>query len=55
MNVRVLITGGAGYIASHCLKRLGELGYELLSTDNNSNRNKKIVIYHPPIHMVDLK
>jgi len=43
--MRILVTGGAGYIGSHCVKRLGELGYEVLTIDNLSNGNKWAVLY----------
>ncbi|MEK6673925.1 MAG: UDP-glucose 4-epimerase GalE [Nitrospirota bacterium] len=34
--MRVLVTGGAGYIGSHVVKALGESGYEVLTYDNLS-------------------
>jgi len=43
--MRIVVTGGAGYIGSHCVKRLGELGYEVLTIDNLSNGNKWAVLY----------
>jgi len=43
--VKVLITGGAGYIGSHIVKLLGERGYELLTYDNLSTGNKWAVLY----------
>jgi len=43
--VKVLITGGAGYIGSHIVKLLGEKGYEVLTYDNLSTGNKWAVLY----------
>jgi len=34
--MRILVTGGAGYIGSHVVKALGEQGHELLIYDNLS-------------------
>lgn len=31
---RVLVTGGAGYIGSHCCKAFAEAGYEVVVFDN---------------------
>ncbi|HHP7230368.1 MAG TPA: UDP-glucose 4-epimerase GalE [Xenococcaceae cyanobacterium] len=36
MGVKVLVTGGAGYIGSHTVKQLGEAGYEIVIYDNLS-------------------
>lgn len=44
MAQRVIVTGGAGYIGSHCVKRLGKLGYHILTIDNLSNGNKWAVL-----------
>jgi UDP-glucose 4-epimerase len=35
--VRVLVTGGAGYIGSHVIKLLGERGHDILTYDNLSS------------------
>ncbi len=41
---KILITGGAGYIGSHVVKALGNLGYELLIYDNLSTGNDWAVL-----------
>lgn len=33
-KIKILVTGGAGYIGSHVVKALGERGYEVLTYDN---------------------
>lgn len=33
----VLVTGGAGYIASHCIIELQEAGYDVIAIDNFAN------------------
>jgi len=43
--MRILITGGAGYIGSHVVKALGEQGHELLTYDNLSTGNAWAVLY----------
>ncbi len=43
--MKVLITGGAGYIGSHVVKALGEKGYNLLIVDNLSNGHREAVLY----------
>ena len=45
MNMRVLVTGGAGYIGSHVVKALGEKGYNILVYDNLSTGHKELVLY----------
>jgi len=40
MTNKILVTGGAGYIGSHCLIELLKEGYEVLVADNSSNSNK---------------
>lgn len=40
---KVLVTGGSGYIGSHTLVDLVENGYEVISVDNNSRSNSRIL------------
>ena len=42
---RVLVTGGAGYIGSHTVKKLGEAGYEIVTYDNLSTGSPRAVLY----------
>ena len=41
---KVLVTGGAGFIGHHVLKRLSEMDYQIIVIDNLSNRNKNFAI-----------
>ncbi len=43
--MRILVTGGAGYIGSHMVKLLGEKGFEVLTIDNLSEGNARAVLY----------
>ena len=43
--MKVLVTGGAGYIGSHVVKKLGERKYEILVLDNLSKGHKEAVLY----------
>jgi len=43
--MRVLVTGGAGYIGSHVVKALGEKGHEILTYDNLSSGNRWAVLF----------
>ncbi len=43
--MKILVTGGAGYIGSHTVKLLGERGYEILVYDNLSTGNEWAVLY----------
>jgi UDP-glucose 4-epimerase len=42
--MRILVTGGAGYIGSHVVKMLGERGYDVLTYDNLSTGNQWAVL-----------
>jgi UDP-glucose 4-epimerase len=44
-NMKVLVTGGAGYIGSHVVKMLGERGYSVLTYDNLSYGHREAVLY----------
>jgi len=44
--MRVFITGGCGYVGSHCAKRLREAGHELLIYDNLSSGHRQAVGQH---------
>lgn len=41
--MKILVTGGAGFIGSHLVKRLIELGHELTIIDNLSTGSKKFI------------
>lgn len=43
--MRVLVTGGAGYIGSHAVRLLGEAGHELVIYDNCSTGSESAVLY----------
>lgn len=45
----VLVTGGAGYIGSHCVVTLQEAGYDVIALDNfansvNGDRNESLAL-----------
>ncbi len=42
---KILVTGGAGYIGSHTVKKLGEAGYEVVVYDNLSTGSPDAVLY----------
>jgi UDP-glucose 4-epimerase len=42
--MRILVTGGAGYIGSHVVKMLGERGHDVLTYDNLSTGNRWAVL-----------
>ncbi|MBI5641407.1 MAG: UDP-glucose 4-epimerase GalE [Nitrospirae bacterium] len=43
--MKILVTGGAGYIGSHMVKRLGERGHEIVVYDNLSSGYRDAVLY----------
>ena len=43
--MKILITGGAGYIRSHAVKALGKLGHDLTIFDNLSTGHKKSITF----------
>ena len=43
--MRVLVTGGAGYIGSHTIDLLGKQGHEILTYDNLSTGNEWALLY----------
>ena len=42
-SFRILVTGGAGYIGSHCVAELCEAGHEVVVVDNLSEGHRKAV------------
>ncbi|HEY9769691.1 MAG TPA: UDP-glucose 4-epimerase GalE [Coleofasciculaceae cyanobacterium] len=42
---KILLTGGAGYIGSHTVKKLGEAGYEIVIYDNLSTGSAAAILY----------
>src|SRR5882724_1528200 len=46
---RILVTGGAGYIGSHCCKALAEAGFEPVVFDNLSMGHREAVRWGPLI------
>lgn len=45
MGKQILVTGGAGYIASHVVRQLGENGYDVVVYDNCSTGVAAAVLY----------
>src|SRR5690606_3727279 len=43
--MKILITGGAGYIGSHVVKALGKLGHDITVYDNLSTGHKAAITY----------
>jgi UDP-glucose 4-epimerase len=44
--MKILVTGGAGYIGSHVVKALGKLGHEIVVYDNLSTGHSWAVRYN---------
>ncbi|MGL5834200.1 MAG: UDP-glucose 4-epimerase GalE [Waterburya sp.] len=42
---KILVTGGAGYIGSHTVKKLGEAGYQIVIYDNLSTGSAAAILY----------
>ena len=43
--MKILVTGGAGYIGSHTVKKLGRKGHEILTIDNLSTGHREAVLF----------
>jgi len=43
--VKILLTGGAGYIGSHVLNKLGQEGHDIVVLDNLSTGRKESILY----------
>lgn len=54
MMKKILVTGGAGYVGSHCLKKLISLGYECIVYDNLS-RGFKDLVKDAPLIVGDIR
>ncbi|MDO8524125.1 MAG: NAD-dependent epimerase/dehydratase family protein [bacterium] len=52
--MKVLVTGGAGFIGSHLVDKLVELGHSVLVLDNLSNGKKENVNPKAELHQVDI-
>ena len=44
-NLHILVVGGAGYIGSHMVQRLGQAGCRVTTLDNLSNGHRDAVLY----------
>ncbi len=61
-NIRILVTGGAGYIGSHTCVELIEAGYDVVVVDNLCNssqeplkRVNKLLKYKIPFYNFDIR
>ncbi|MFA7060760.1 MAG: NAD-dependent epimerase/dehydratase family protein [Pedobacter sp.] len=43
--MKILLTGGAGYISSHVVKALGRIGHEIVVYDNLSTGHSRSLLY----------
>ena len=43
--MRILVTGGAGYIGSHAVKALGQAGHQIYVLDNLSTGHEWAVLH----------
>jgi UDP-glucose 4-epimerase len=41
----LLVTGGAGYVGSHCCKAFGQAGWDVVTFDNLSRGHREFVRY----------
>lgn len=55
--MKILLTGGAGYIGSHVLKMLGEQGHDIVVVDDLSTGRKESILYgrHEQFNISDLE
>ncbi|QQE11236.1 UDP-glucose 4-epimerase GalE [Planctomycetota bacterium] len=53
--MRVLVTGGAGYIGSHAVKRLDEGGHDVVAVDNLCLGHRDAVAKHIPFYETDIR
>lgn len=53
--MRVLVTGGAGYIGSHAVRRLLQVGHQVIVLDNLSRGHRESVPARVPFYQLDLR
>ena len=53
--MKVLVTGGAGYIGSHAVKRLIDENHEVEVVDNLSRGHRSAVPTDVPFHAIDIR